>query len=72
MSINRRTFIRTSIATGAALAFPSIITAGRVKTYRTALIGSGWWGMNIASEAIASGRCKMVALCDVDPSRLDA
>src|SRR3989304_7087285 len=71
MSIDRRTFIRTSIATGAALAFPNIVTAARVKTYRTALIGSGWWGMNIASEAIASGRCKMVALCDVDQNQLD-
>ncbi len=71
MSIDRRTFIRTSIATGAALAFPNIITAARVKTYRTALIGSGWWGMNIASEAIASGRCKIVAMCDVDQNQLD-
>ena len=71
MFIDRRTFIKTSIATGAALAFPNIITAARVKTYRTALIGSGWWGMNIASEAIASGRCKIVAMCDVDQNQLD-
>src|SRR3989304_5425101 len=71
MSIDRRTFIRTSIATGAALAFPNIVTAARVKTYRTALIGSGWWGMNITGEAIASGRCKIVAMGDVDPPQLD-
>ncbi len=70
MSIDRRTFIRTSIATGAALALPNIITAARIKTYRTALIGSGWWGMNIASEAIASGKCKIVAMCDVDQNQL--
>jgi predicted dehydrogenase len=36
------------------------------KRYRTALIGSGWWGMNILSAALASGECEAIALCDVD------
>ena len=40
------------------------------KTYRTALIGSGWWGTNILREAAASGRCKIVALVDVDKRQL--
>ena len=71
MSIDRRTFLKGSVAAGLALSFPNVITAARVKTYRTALIGSGWWGMNITGEAIASGRCKIVAMCDVDRHQLD-
>lgn len=38
--------------------------------YRTALIGCGWWGMNILKEAMAAGRAKVVALCDVDENAL--
>ncbi len=71
MPMNRRTFLRTSIAAGAALSFPAVATAQRDKTYRTALIGCGWWGTNILREAAASGRCKIVALVDVDRRQLD-
>ena len=71
MPMNRRTFLRTSIAAGAAVSFPAVATAQRDKTYRTALIGSGWWGTNILREAAASGRCKIVALVDVDRRQLD-
>ncbi|EMI20796.1 oxidoreductase domain-containing protein [Rhodopirellula maiorica SM1] len=38
---------------------------------RTALIGSGWWGMNILREAMAAGQTKVVALCDVDQDKLE-
>jgi len=71
MAIDRRTFLKSSVASGLALSVPNIIRAGSGKTYRTALIGSGWWGMNIAGEAIKSGRCKIVAMCDVDQRQLD-
>jgi predicted dehydrogenase len=71
MSMNRRSFLTSSIAAGAALSFPNIATAQRGKTYRTALIGSGWWGTNILREAVASGRCKVVGLVDVDRRQLD-
>lgn len=47
------------------------LAAAAGRTYRTALIGSGWWGMNILTEAMASGRVKVVALCDVDQRVLD-
>lgn len=43
----------------------------QTRKYRTALIGSGWWGGNICREAMASGECEIVAVCDVDPSQLD-
>ena len=68
--MDRRTFLTRSIAAGAALSFPAVVTASRSKTYRTALIGSGWWGTNILREAVASGRCKPVALVDVDRRQL--
>lgn len=72
-SINRRQFVSTSMATGAAaFAMPAIRTVAKAdKTYRTALIGSGWWGTNIAREALASNRCQMVAICDVDKDQID-
>jgi predicted dehydrogenase len=71
MFMNRRTFLKSSAATGLALGSPSILVADNGKKYRTALIGSGWWGMNIARVAAKSGECKMVAMCDVDRNFLD-
>jgi predicted dehydrogenase len=41
------------------------------KKYNTALVGTGWWGMNILGEAMASGECKVVGMCDVDQNQLD-
>ena len=70
MSINRRTFLKASVASGMAIVAPNILIAADRK-YRTALIGSGWWGMNIGRAAIQSGQCKMVAMCDVDRNQLD-
>jgi len=60
MSLTRREFI----AAGAAA--PFILGARFQRKYRTALIGSGWWGKNILKEAIEAGQSKVVALCDVD------
>jgi predicted dehydrogenase len=60
MSLSRREFI----AAGAAA--PFILGARTPRKYRTALIGSGWWGKNILKEAIEAGQSKIVALCDVD------
>lgn len=41
------------------------------KKYSTALIGTGWWGMNILGEAMASGQCSVAALCDVDENQIN-
>lgn len=40
------------------------------KKYRTALIGTGWWGMNILREAMAAGQSQVIALCDVDENQI--
>ncbi len=72
MIFSRRQLLARGAAAGAAwFAAPFVHAAGQDKTYRTALIGSGWWGKNILREAMASGRCKVVALCDVDPQALE-
>ncbi len=69
-SPNRRTFLQTASA-AAAFSFSTLPLIGAAdRKYRTALIGSGWWGMNILREAQNHGRIKVVALCDVDENVL--
>jgi predicted dehydrogenase len=70
--MNRRRFIRNSALVGAAFSSaPFIRAADPAQKFRVALIGSGWWGKNILKEAMASGRCKTVALADVDANTLE-
>jgi predicted dehydrogenase len=73
MNLARRRFLGTAAATAAGLAFRAVPLRGAEpgRKLRTALIGSGWWGKNILKEALASGRVKAVALCDVDADRLE-
>lgn len=57
---------------GLTLAAPFVRAQAKSgKRYRMALIGSGWWGMNILREAWAGGECEVVALCDVDRDALE-
>jgi len=71
MHVNRRDFMKASVAGGLALAGSrSRGAAAPAGKYTTALIGSGWWGMNILRVAMAAGKSKVVALCDVDRSQL--
>lgn len=69
--MNRRSFLQGTLAAGtlASLHIQAADKAGR--KYRTALIGTGWWGGNILGEAMASGQCEVVGLCDVDQRQLD-
>jgi predicted dehydrogenase len=72
MSLPRRSFIRTTTLGAMALSSSPFIHAQQSGgKFRTALIGSGWWGKNILKEAAASGRCKIVALADVDATTLE-
>jgi FlaA1/EpsC-like NDP-sugar epimerase len=64
--MNRKSFLKTSaLAAGAIFSSPLVTFASQSK-YKLALIGSGWWGTNILREALKSGECQLVALCDVD------
>ena len=70
--MNRRNFLKQSSAASVAFsALPLLPALRRTAPYRLALIGCGWWGMNILREAIAAKNCKVVALCDVDTRHLD-
>jgi len=65
--LTRRRFVRhAAVAGGILAAAPFIRAADPARKFRTALIGCGWWGKNILKEAMASGRVKLVGLCDVD------
>ncbi len=68
--MQRREFVRT-VAAGLAAA-PLIRTPSPKVPYRTALIGSGWWGMNILRTALATGSVRVAGLCDVDQRHLAA
>lgn len=69
--MNRRQFLQTAGAASLAMAAPWVIGADKANQYTVALIGSGWWGMNILRCALQSGACKAVALCDVDQRQLN-
>ena len=72
MSIDRRSFVKGTLASGMSfMVAPSLLRAKAGTKNRTVVIGSGWWGMNIATVAIESGRCELAALCDVDTNQLD-
>ena len=71
MNVTRRSFLAASTAAGAALAAPAVHGADKNKKYTTALVGSGWWGMNILRTAIEAGESDAVALADVDRRQLD-
>lgn len=68
---NRRDFIKSTILAGTVIGTAPAIHSQTNKTYRVALIGSGWWGMNILREAMESGQVKVTALSDVDPTQLE-
>ena len=71
MAMTRRTFLASlSAAAGVALTGPLLRGGERKKPYRVALIGSGWWGMNILTAAIESGTVVPVALADVDENQI--
>jgi predicted dehydrogenase len=63
--MNRRVFFQS------ALSAAPLLHAQGARKYKTALIGSGWWGMNILREALASGQCSAVALVDPDPAQIE-
>jgi len=71
MRVNRRDFLAATAASAMALGAPAIHGAQKNKKYRTAIVGSGWWGMNILNEAIAAGESDVIAMCDVDENQLN-
>ncbi len=70
MKIDRRDFIKKG-STAALCLMPAVVLPSETRRYRTALIGSGWWGLNIAKTALASKQNDVIACCDVDQRQLD-
>ncbi len=73
--MNRRSFLHSTAAASALAALPFSIRAADkagARRLRTVLIGCGWWGNNILREAMASGACEIVGLCDVDARQFEA
>jgi predicted dehydrogenase len=70
MKTDRRDFLKASLAAGIS-PVPVIGGQSKDKKYQTALIGTGWWGVNILREAMAAGESRIVALCDVDENQLN-
>lgn len=70
--MHRRKFLKMSSAGVFVATMPQLPDLTRYAKYRTALIGTGWWGMNILREAIAAGQSKIAAICDVDEQYLQA
>jgi predicted dehydrogenase len=72
--MDRRDFIKSTATAGAAglalQGFPALLGQTPEK-FRAALIGTGWWGMNICHVALKSGQARIVAMCDVDDRQLD-
>ncbi len=69
-SIKRRSFLKSAAIASSALSMPAVHVRAQGKKYKTAVIGAGWWGMNICTYAMLSGECTIVALCDVDQRQL--
>jgi predicted dehydrogenase len=69
--MKRRTFLKSSLAAASFLSSAPKISAQANPQYRTALIGSGWWGINILRCAMEAGQSKIVALGDVDKRYLE-
>src|SRR5215831_13783096 len=67
---DRRDFLKASAA-ATLFSAPLIGLQSKDKKYRTALIGCGWWGMNILNEAMAARESTIVAMCDVDENQLN-
>jgi predicted dehydrogenase len=68
-TLSRRQFAATLAAS--PLAIPAVHARSHAAPrYRTALIGSGWWGTNILREALRAEQSQLVALCDVDPAQV--
>jgi len=69
--MHRRHFLTSVSAAGIALQGLPLLGQKSTKKHRTALIGAGWWGMNLLREAMASGRITVCALCDADDTVLE-
>jgi len=70
MSINRRTFLKTTAATLAAAAFAPHVRGEDARPLRVGLIGTGWYGKVDLLRLIQVSPVEVVSLCDVDKKQV--
>ena len=73
MTISRRQFLTRASAAAAAIGFPTVIPStafGANERIALGVIGSGDRGMLNARNLMASGDCRIVAVCDARHSRM--
>lgn len=76
--MHRSDFLKTAaLGTAGTLLLPTPLASATPFIYhrpaqkrRVALVGSGWWGMNILRCAMKAGEAQVVALCDVDKAQV--
>ena len=66
MTLNRRSFLKTTALAGATLAAPAVFAQSAAKKYRVALIGCGWYGTSDLLRLVQVAPVEVVALCDPD------
>src|SRR5260370_15012865 len=70
MDEKRRSFIKGSVAAGLGM-YAARLIKSQNQRYNTALVGTGWWGMNILRTAMQAGQSRVIAMCDVDENQLN-
>lgn len=71
--MDRRKFMQQAAGTAIGIsAMPLLAATSPKRKYKLAIIGAGWWGMNILRVAMAHGGIKVVGICDVDQKILEA
>jgi predicted dehydrogenase len=68
--MKRQEFLKSSIFASSLVIGRPFITFSKQSKFKIALIGSGWWGLNILREALKTNECELVAICDVDQNQL--
>jgi len=71
VSLSRREFLAASAAAGLSVAVPAVRGAEKEKKYKTALVGTGWWGMNILRVAVKAENASASPACARRPRSSD-
>ncbi|HPV39410.1 MAG TPA: Gfo/Idh/MocA family oxidoreductase, partial [Candidatus Hydrogenedentes bacterium] len=78
--LNRRTFLKTAAAAGAAAAFPALVPSTALAAagnnapgnrITLGLIGAGGRGVGVMKDFMAHEGVQVLAVCDVDKAHLD-
>lgn len=68
--MKRKSFIRLSAIGAVSLATPFQKTDWLGRKLKIGLIGSGWYGMVVATSAMKSGGATLIGICDADTEHL--